>query len=148
MFKFSDRSKNRMLGVHPELVLVFEESVKVSPIDFGIPKDGGVRTAERQNAMFRDPLIKTKCDGYSPESNHQIEDGKECGEALDYYAYVDGSASWNKHHMAMIAGVILSTAKRLKEEGKISIDIRWGGSYGSHTFDGWDAAHIEVSSSD
>lgn len=144
MFKFSDISKNRMIGVHPELVLIFEESLRISPIDFGIPRDGGVRTAERQNAMYRDPLIKTKCDGYNPPSNHQIEDGKEHGEALDYYAYVDGSASWKKHHMAMVAGVTLSTAKRLKEEGKISIDIRWGGSYGSHTFDGWDMCHIEV----
>jgi len=144
MFQFSKRSIRNMRGVEPDMVLIFTESIKVTPIDFGIPNDGGVRSALRQHQMFLDPDIKTNCDGYDRVSRHQIPDGEEFGQALDYYAYLGGKASWNKVHLAIIAGVILSTAKRLKDEGRISITLRWGGTFGSKTFKGFDYPHIQV----
>jgi len=144
MFQFSKRSIRNMKDVHPELIRIVMESIKVSPIDFGIPNDGGVRSALRQHQMFNDPHIATKCDGYDRVSRHQIRDGDEFGLALDFYAYIGGKASWNKVHMAMVASVILSTAKRLKDEGKISITIRWGGSFDSKVYKGWDYPHIQV----
>jgi peptidoglycan L-alanyl-D-glutamate endopeptidase CwlK len=137
MYKFSNRSKSRMKNVHPELILIFEEAIKISPIDFGIPKHGGIRTAEEQNQLFNEDL--SKADGYDKLSKHQS------GDALDFYAFIGGKASWNKVHLSMIATVIMLTAKRLKEEGKISIDIRWGGTFGSKKFHGWDYPHIEIS---
>ena len=144
MFKFSKRSIRNMKDVEDELVLVFMEAIKVSPIDFGIPNDGGVRSALRQRQMFNDPHIATKCDGVTSVSRHQIPEGEAFGKALDFYAYIGGKASWNKVHLAMVASVILSTAKRLKDEGKTSITLRWGGSFNSKVFKGWDYPHIEI----
>lgn len=148
MYKFSKRSMLRMQGVHPELILIMTESIRVSPIDFGIPPDGGVRTAERQNEMFNDITIKTHCDGYDLKSNHQIPEGEKWGEAVDIFAYLNGKASWDKYHLAIIAGVILSTADRLYRTGRISIKIRWGGTFASKTYHGWDYPHFEIISED
>ena len=64
---------------------------------------------------------------------------------MPYYAYVNGKASWEKHHLAMVAGVILSTAKRLKKAGKVSVELTWGGTFGSDDFNGWDMPHIQAS---
>lgn len=141
-FKFSKRSLERMEGVHPDLVLVFVTALEDSPIDFGIPGDGGVRTAERQNFLFKDG--KSKLDGYKKLSRHQLKKGDVYGHALDFYAYVNHKASWAKRHLAMIAGVILATAKRLFKEGKINIQLRWGGQFGSKSFNGWDMPHFEA----
>lgn len=137
-FKFSKNSLKNMSGVNEELCLVFHHAIKVSPIDFGIPNDGGLRTTGQQNELFSKGL--SKCDGFEKQSNHQS------GMALDFYAYVDGSASWRPQHLSMIAGVILSTALKLKKDGVIDIDVKWGGTFGSNAFDGWDMPHMEISS--
>ena len=141
-FVLSRGSMNNMRGVHPDMILIYTESIKVSPIDFGVPRDGGLRLAERQKEMFDDPKIETKCDGYKNRSNHQMK-GDGYGHALDFFAYINGKASWDKIHLAIIAGVIMSTAKRLKKEGRISIEIKWGGTFGSDSFHGWDYPHVE-----
>lgn len=135
-FAFSKKSVERMKGVNPQLILIFNEAIKNSPIDWGIPNDAGIRTAIRQNELFADG--NSKCDGYDNLSNHQS------GNALDFYAYVNGKASWEKHHLAMVAGVIMSTATRLRKQGKIDIELKWGAEFGSNDFNGFDFPHIEV----
>lgn len=135
-FQLSRSSVKRMAGVNPELIVIFTEAIKNSPIDFGIPGDGGLRTADRQFELYQNE--KSKCDGELTISNHQT------GNALDFYAYVNGEASWDKVHLAMVAGVIIATAKRLNKEGKTSIELTWGGQFGSDNFNGWDMPHIEV----
>ena len=135
-YTFSSKSIERMEDVDIELQIVFTEAIKVSPIDFGIPGDGGLRTAECQNELFN--TGSSKCDGYENKSNHQT------GNALDFYAYVGGAASWDKAHLSMVAGVIMATAAKLKNEGRITIDLVWGGTFGSNTLNGWDMPHFEV----
>lgn len=135
MFKFSANSKKHMIGVNADLITIFNEALKYSPIDFGVPFDGGLRTVEQQAALFECEL--TKCDGVNDISNHQT------GNALDIYAYL-GSASWDKSQLAIIAGVILSTANRLRQDGLISTKIKWGGEFGSDSFNGWDYPHFEI----
>ena len=130
-----------MQGVHPELIIIFTEAIKNSPIDFGVGNNGGVRTAGEQNLLFQKGV--SKCDGIQDKSEHQVKDDGY-GHALDPYAYVNGKASWNKGHLSMVAGVILTTAKRLKKEGKISIEIKWGGTFGSNRFQGWDMPHFQI----
>lgn len=137
MLDFSKRSDERMSGVHGDLITIFNEALKNSPIDFGIPEYGGLRTAEGQNSLFLKGL--SQCDGFDSKSYHQT------GKALDFYAYVNGKASWEKHHLAMVAGVILSTAKRLKKSGRVSVELTWGGTFGSDDFTGWDMPHMQVS---
>jgi len=135
-FNFSKRSFERMQGVHPDLIVIFTEAIKTCPIDFGVPATGGLRTVKVQGKLFIDN--KSKCDGILSISNHQT------GNALDFYAYINKKASWDKVHLSIIAGVIMATAKRLLKEGKISIKIKWGGEFGSQSFHGWDYPHIEV----
>ena len=97
----------------------------------------GLRYLEvQQNKLFLDK--KSKCDGYERLSYHQS------GNALDFYAYVNGRASWDKNHLSMVAAVIMSTATRLRKQGKTSVQLYWGGQFGSADFNGWDMPHIEV----
>ena len=136
VYKFGDASLRNMEGVHSQLVTIFRVALSVSPIDFGIPETGGLRTAEEQNDLYK--RDKSKADGFVNRSKHQD------GLALDFFAYVNGEASWLEQHLSMVAGVILSTAKRLYDAGIISIKVRWGGTFGSDEFDGWDMPHIEI----
>lgn len=112
-FEFSKRSLERMNGVHDDLVRVAITALAISQIDFGIPPDGGLRTAERQRELFNDRL--SKADGFEKQSKHQT------GRALDVYAYVDGKASWEPEHLAMVAAAMLQAANR------IGIKLEWGG---------------------
>lgn len=135
-FQFSKKSFDIMIGVCPDLIIVFAEALKNSPIDFGVPEFGGLRTQGEQNQLFQKNL--SKCDGFEKKSNHQT------GDALDFYAYVNGRASWDKTHLAIVASAIMTTAKRLKKEGKINFDLTWGAEFGSMDFHGWDYPHIEI----
>jgi peptidoglycan L-alanyl-D-glutamate endopeptidase CwlK len=125
-----------MKGIDNQLDMVFREAIKVSPIDFGIPGHGGLRTDGEQNELFVKGL--SKCDGFEIRSNHQ--DGK----ALDFYAFVNGKASWRPHHLSMVAVAIMATANRLYSESEINIKLKWGGEFGSDELDGWDKPHIEI----
>ena len=130
MYKFSRRSLEILNKINPILSDIMCEAIDVSPIDFGIPSDGGLRTPERQYELFL--AEKSKCDGYKIKSNHQS------GNAVDVFAYVNGRASWSDVHLSIIAGVVLSVAKRK------GIKLRWGGTFGSDNFNGWDMPHFEI----
>lgn len=140
-YQFSSKSVENMKGVLPDLILIFTEAIKNSPVDFGIPSTGGLRTAEQQAQLFKEG--KSKADGVHNKSKHQKKNDGYC-HALDFYAYVNGYASWQTVHLCIVAGVILSTASRLKKEGKVSISLYWGGQFGSSTFNGWDMPHTEA----
>jgi peptidoglycan L-alanyl-D-glutamate endopeptidase CwlK len=112
-FKFSERSLNRMDGVDPRLQKVALRAIEISQVDFGIPEYGGIRTAEEQNSLYKDG--KSKADGYKNQSYHQS------GKALDVYAYINGSASWEPEHLAMVAAAMLQAAAEL------GYPVQWGG---------------------
>ena len=61
MYKLSSKSKERLQGIDPRLISIINEALKISVIDFGIPSDGGLRTAERQKELFDKKV--SKCDG-------------------------------------------------------------------------------------
>lgn len=130
-YYLSQRSMERLDGVDPLLIEILLEAIEISPIDFGIPQYGGVRAAEEQNQLFTEG--KSKCDGYIKVGAHQF------GKAFDVYAYVAGKASWDPVHLGIIAGVILSVAKRR------GVKLRWGGTFGKKgkLFKGWDMGHFE-----
>ncbi len=126
MFKLSKRSISNMDGVHDDLKRVATRAIEITKIDFGIPDDGGKRSALEQNALYKEGL--SMCDGYKKLSNHQS------GNALDFYAYVDGKGSWEKEHLAQIAAAFLQAANEL------GIKLRWGGLFNSFT----DMPHVEL----
>lgn len=129
-YQFSQKSLQRLNGVDVQLQELMKRAIAISPIDFGIPQFGGLRTAEDQKDLYEKGL--SKCDGYRIKSRHQS------GKAVDVYAFVNGKASWDKVHLAVIAGVILGEAKRMQ------IDMVWGGTFGSKMFKGWDMPHFEL----
>jgi len=126
MFKLSDKSKERMKGVDDRLQQVANAALLITKIDFGIPRDGGLRTAVRQKQLYDEN--KSKADGYKYKSHHQT------GKALDFYAYVDGKASWDELHLAMVATAFLQAGSIL------GIKLEWGGNFRSFK----DMPHIQI----
>jgi len=121
-YKLSQRSRQRLEGVHPSLIALIEYSIIDSPFDFGIPRDGGARTQERQDELYAQgrtkDLHKAKVT-WTRNSKHLIKsDGY--GHAFDLYAYVNRKASWSSKHIDPIGKHILKCAKEL------DIDIQWG----------------------
>jgi len=129
-FKLSQTSLSRLHGVNDKLIEMIQSAISKSPIDFGIPKDGGLRTSEDQYQLFLNGV--SKCDGTNKKSYHQS------GNAFDVYAWHKGKASWDKVHLALIAGVILAESKSM------GLNIRWGGTFGSDSYHGWDFGHFEI----
>lgn len=125
--KFSDRSLRRMAGIDERLKEIALEALKITTVDFGIPEDGGIRTAKRQEYLFKKGV--TKCDGYVNKSYHQT------GRALDVFAYVDGQASWETEHLATVAAAMLQAAS------KLGYKLEWGGLFGAT---GWDKPHFQL----
>lgn len=125
-FKLSSTSKRNMAGVHEDLKRIAERAIEITKVDFGIPSTGGLRTSEQQNDLFKKGV--SKCDGYDKKSYHQT------GRALDFYAYVDGRASWDELHLTMIATAFLQAASEL------GIQLEWGGLFRSFK----DMPHVQL----
>jgi len=113
MFKFSTRSTEILSTVDERLQKIAAMALVISPIDFGFPPTGGLRSQETQYELFKDG--KSKADGFSQRSYHQT------GQALDFYAYVEGKASWEKEHLAVVAAAFLQAA------AKLGYPLEWGG---------------------
>ena len=129
MFHLGNTSKRRLKGVDPRWFEIIDLALSITLIDFGIPGDGGLRTDDRQFAMFMDPKIKTNCDGFTVRSKHQD------GLAIDFFAYVDGRASWDHDKMTHIAAALLQAASLL------GFKVRSGAFFRPN---GWDKAHVEL----
>lgn len=134
-FKLSQKSLSRLKGVDRDLIAVPKLAIKLTVIDFGIPPDGGLRSDIRQNELFLQGL--SKADGYKKISEHQL------GGAFDFYAYVDGKASWREDHLAMVACALLQAGSML------GVGLNWGGLWSSTKTTngipyGWDMGHIEL----
>ena len=126
MFKLGKSSINNRAGVDPRLIEISDLAISLSNIDFGIPSTGGLRTEADQAKLYTSGA--SKCDGRTNKSYHQT------GLALDVYAYVDGKASWDKLHLAVIASAMLQASAQL------GYKLKWGGLWKS-----WqDYPHFEI----
>lgn len=137
MFKLSSTSKNRREGVDPRLIEIDNLAITLTLVDYGHPADAGLRSADRQFELFVDG--KSQCDGTNKISRHQS------GKALDFYAFVNGKASWKEEHLAMVACAYFQAASIL------GYKIKWGGLWKSSNPKlrngipyGWDCPHIEL----
>jgi hypothetical protein len=130
-FKFSQRSKDRLIGVDTDLVRVSERALeRYTKIDFGIPQYGGRRTEDEQQHLFI--TGKSKADGINDIGKHQT------GDALDYYA-IDpetGQASWDPALLFHIACAHYQAAQ------DFGVKIKSGALFRSWEYPG-DAGHIE-----
>ncbi len=124
-FKLSKRSLSNMDGIHPDLYEMALEAIKITNIDFGIPSTGGFRTVEEQKELYEGGA--SRCDGVRRKSKHQS------GRALDFYAYVDGMACWDRNHLTHIAAAFMVAAMRR------GVVLEWGGFWKFQDF-----PHIEL----
>jgi hypothetical protein len=148
MYSLNSHSKERLKGVHPKLIEVIEEAIIGSPYNFQIPRDGGVRSTERQQVLYsygrtdKSKKEVTKVDGIKKKSAHQVKsDGY--GHAVDIFILLpSGKASWDKKMLKEVAQHIIAIGKT---KGVI---IRWGGDFNMDgdktTSDAWDSPHFEI----
>ena len=120
MYSFSQRSNDRLKGVHPDMVKVMEEAIKESPLDFGITE--GLRTLERQKELFESGKSQTM------NSRHLR------GLAVDIAIFIDGKANWDFPNYKLVADHIKEVAKEL------NVPIQWGGDWISFK----DGPHFEL----
>lgn len=110
-YKFGERSRDRMQGVHPDLVAVMDRAIQSSPIDFTVLE--GLRSVDRQKQLVAEGKSQTM------NSRHLT------GHAIDVAPIVDGKVSWDWEHYHILAPVIKQAAR------DIGVDIEWGGDWKS-----------------
>lgn len=117
-FKLSSRSIRNMKGVREDIVGVAEESITLTPVDFGILDNGGLRTASMQKALYNRGA--SKLDGRNRLSKHQKQvDG--FGWALDLVPYFGGSYRWEWSLIYPVVATVAIVAQ------KRDVKLRWGG---------------------
>ena len=122
MFKFSNRSYDRMKGVDPRLVAVATLALSRSDIDFGVTE--GLRTIERQRQLLAAGASRTL------RSKHIT------GDAIDIVAYVNGKVRWDWPLYERLSVFMLEAAEDL------GVPITWGGHWKSLK----DGPHYELKS--
>ena len=115
MFKFGQKSLNHLDGVDPDLKAVMLETIKLSPIDFGITE--GMRSLERAEQLQKDGLSKV-----GTKSKHCL------GKAVDIVCYNEGKVTWELDFYEAVAQVVGEVSETM------DIPIRWGGSWQTGLF--------------
>lgn len=110
-FTLSDRSKQRLVGVHPDLVSVVMRALELSEVDFAILE--GLRTKERQAELVKAGASQTM------RSRHLT------GHAVDLGAFVGGQVRWDWPLYSKLAVAMKTAASDL------GVPIEWGGDWTS-----------------
>lgn len=108
-FKLSQKSLDRLVGVHPHLVDVVKRALELSEVDFTVLE--GVRSVTRQEQLLKSGATTTM------KSRHIT------GHAVDLGAYVAGQVRWDWPLYDKVASAIKSAAKEL------NVPIEWGGDW-------------------
>lgn len=110
-YSLGARSRQRLNGVHPDLVKVVERAIEITEIDFTVLE--GLRTKARQAELVRQGASKTM------NSRHLT------GHAVDLGAYVAGQVRWDWPLYHKIAKAVKQAAK------DVGVPIEWGGDWRS-----------------
>lgn len=108
-YQLGERSRQRLDGVHPDLVRVVERAIEITPVDFTVLE--GLRTAERQKRLL------------SAGSSTTMRSRHLTGHAVDLGAWVDGTVDWSWPLYYKIADAVKQAAEELQ------IPIEWGGDW-------------------
>jgi len=120
-FHLGTRSRERLDGVHTDLIIVFATAIQRTDIDFAVIE--GLRTLERQKQLKASGASKTL------KSRHLT------GHAVDIAPYIGGEIRWDWP-------LYIQLAKPIKQAAKdCGITIEWGGDW--KTFR--DAPHWQLS---
>lgn len=144
MAKFGKTSKERLSTCNSDLVKICNEVIR--HIDYSIVE--GARTDEAQHQYFKDG--KSKLDGVTQKSKHQVTKAKPLSGAVDVAPYpIDfKNESKAKARFYLLAGYFFQASETLYEAGEITHKLRWGGDWDSdkdfkdQSFD--DLPHFEL----
>ena len=146
-FNLSQRSLNKLVGVHPDLISVVHRAIEITEEDFMVGE--GVRSLSTQKKYVRDGKSKTL------NSRHLVVNGYS--HAVDLWLYKNGGVSWDTsraesfytvshdddyYNYQEIGTSVLQAAKEL------GVPIRWGadwdsdGQHTDHSFIDW--VHFEL----
>lgn len=133
MPRFSQRSKDNLIGVDPDLARVMNKAIKESPIDFTITE--GLRSDQRQKDLYAQGRTKpgkrvTNADGVHNLSNHQdAADGRRdgFGSAVDLYPFVNGKVQVDGPDVDKWLRIIAGHIKKVGRD--MGIPIEWGGDW-------------------
>lgn len=138
-FKFSKRSLDNLVGVHPRLVDTAHDVIKCGVADFSVNE--GLRTYERQAQLFKDGKTKTM------RSKH-LQHGDGYAHAIDVYpSPIDMKKVIAGDEREIVRFGVLYGAFYVYGL-KNGIELTWGGDWDNdgqtldHTF--FDAPHIEI----
>jgi hypothetical protein len=105
-FKLSQKSLDTLKGVNEKLIATVHDAIKISTVDFSVGE--GMRTLERQSLLVKSGKSKTM------NSKHIT------GQAVDLWAYVKNSVSWELKHYYDIAHAMRDSAI------KNNVILTWG----------------------
>ena len=108
-FKLSQKSLDRLAGVHPELVACVKRAIELSTVDFAVLE--GLRDPARQKTLMESGASQTL------NSRHIT------GHAVDLGAWVDNQVDWSWPLYHKIAVAMKEAAKEL------NVAIVWGGDW-------------------
>jgi len=109
IYTLSKKSRDRLAGVHPDLVKVVERAIEITEIDFAVLE--GVRSKTRQEQLVKAGASQTM------RSRHLT------GHAVDLGAYVAGSVRWDWPLYHKLAVAVKQAAAELQ------VPIEWGGDW-------------------
>ena len=113
-FRLSQRSIDRLEGVHPDMTAVVERAIQLTEVDFGVTQ--GVRTLEEQKANVAAGRSQTMA------SKHLLQDDG-FSHAVDVVAYVGSDVSWELN----LYDDICDAFKQAAEE--VGCAIKWGAAW-------------------
>lgn len=108
-FKLSQKSLDRLTGVHPDLVACVKRAIELSTVDFAVLE--GVRSKARQEQLVAAGASQTM------NSRHLT------GHAVDLGAMVSGTVRWDWPLYFKVADAMKSAASEL------SVPLEWGGDW-------------------
>lgn len=119
-WSFGQRSREKLVGVHPSLQILMKAALEESPYDFAITE--GVRSLETQKVLFESGKSRTM------NSKHLK------GHAVDIAVLVDGKVTWDFAYYKAVADHVK------KVSAELNMPITWGGDWKSFL----DGPHFEM----
>ncbi|MGP5201840.1 M15 family metallopeptidase [Psychrobacter aquimaris] len=109
-FKLSEKSLDRLKGLHPDLVKVVKRAIEITDIDFSVGE--GLRSITRQKELYAEGATTTM------NSRHLT------GHAVDLFALDEnGKVTWDWKYYNPLSEAVKQAAK------DVGVLIEWGGDW-------------------
>ena len=113
-FRLSQRSLDKLDGVHPEMVATVQKAIELTDVDFGVTY--GVRTLAEQEKLYNSGRSQTM------KSKHLIQ-GDGYSHAVDLVAYFGSNVSWELNVYDNICDAMAAAAR------EVGCAIKWGAAW-------------------